>query len=77
MPYEYRKLLPEEQRQAVDERKQRGFPLHQPPHPFRKEGIYLITAANFEHAPIMASPERRTEFQELLLESGRWPNREA
>ena len=67
MPYEYRKLSPEERKQIVDERRQRGFPLHQPPHPFRESGSYLITAANFEHAPIMNSPERRTEFQEILL----------
>jgi putative transposase len=67
MPYEYRKLSPQEREQIVEERKQRGFPLHQPPHPFRESGSYLITAANFEHASIMAMPERRTEFQEILL----------
>jgi len=67
MPYEYRKLPPDEQKQLVDERRQRGFPLHQPPHPFRESGCYLITAANFEHANIMAAPERRTTFQETLL----------
>jgi len=51
----------------VEERRQRGFPLHQPPHPFREAGSYLITAANFEHAAVMSSPERRTAFQEILL----------
>jgi len=68
MPYEYRKLSPKEREEVVEARRQRGFPLHQPPHPFREAGSYLITAANFEHAPIMAAPERRTEFQEILLE---------
>ncbi len=67
MPYEYRKLSPKEREEIVEDRKRRGFPLHQPPHPFREAGSYLITAANFEHAPIMAAPERRTEFQEILL----------
>lgn len=67
MPYKYRKLSPEEREQIVEERKQRGFPLHQPPHPFREAGSYLITAANFEHATIMASPERRASIQEILL----------
>jgi putative transposase len=67
MPYEYRKLSPKEKIQIVEERRQRGFPLHQPPHPFRETGCYLITAANFEHANIMAAPDRRTAFQEILL----------
>ncbi|MGB7874578.1 MAG: transposase [Anaerolineales bacterium] len=67
MPYEYRKLSPKEQIQIVEERRQRGFPLHQPPHPFRETGCYLITAANFEHQAIMVSPERRSSFQEILL----------
>jgi putative transposase len=67
MPYEYRKLSPEDRRKVVEERKRRGFPLHQPPHPFRDAGWYLITAANYEHQPIMDSSERRTEFEGLLL----------
>jgi hypothetical protein len=67
MPYEYRKLSQKEREEIVEDRKRRGFPLHQPPHPFREAGSYLITAANFEHVPIMETPERRTEFQEILL----------
>jgi putative transposase len=67
MPYEYRKLSAEERERIVEERKRRGYPLHQPPHPFRESGCYLITAANFEHVNIMAEPVRRTSFQEMLL----------
>lgn len=67
MPYEYRKLSQKERESIVEARKQRGYPLHAPPHPFREGGTYLITAANFEHKAIMAHPERRTEFQEVLL----------
>jgi len=67
MPYEYRKLSLSERDQLVEFRRQQGYPLHSPPHPFREAGTYLITAANFEHAPIMAFPERRTEFQVILL----------
>jgi putative transposase len=56
------------EREAIVEfRKQRGYPPHAPPHPYREKGTYLITAANFEHEEIMISPERRTEFQEILL----------
>jgi putative transposase len=67
MPYEYRKLTPKERKEVVESRQQRGYPLHAPPHPYRENGTYLITAANFEHQEIMTSSERRTEFQELLL----------
>ena len=67
MPYEYRKLSQTERQEVVEIRKQRGFPLHAPPHPFRDEGTFLITAANFEHKMVMTAPERKTEFQEILL----------
>ena len=67
MPYEYRKLSPKEREEIVEFRKQQGYPLHAPPHPFREKGTYLLTAANFEHKAVMLSPERRTEFQEFLL----------
>ncbi len=67
MLYEYRKLTPEEQAAVVEARRQHGFPLHSPPHPFRESGTYLLTAANFEHTHIMSTPERRTGFQSRLL----------
>jgi putative transposase len=67
MPYEFRKLTSREREEIIRSRRERGYPLHAPPHPFREAGFYLITAANFEHAPIMVSPERRTEFEILLL----------
>jgi putative transposase len=71
MPYEYRKLSSHEREEIIRYRKERGYPLHAPPHPLREAGYYLITAANFEHAPVMASPQRRTEFEVLLLETMR------
>ncbi len=67
MTYDCRKLSSEQQKAVVEDRRRRGLPLHQPPHPFRESGSYLITAANFEHVPIMETPERRTEFQGILL----------
>jgi putative transposase len=62
MPYEYRKLSPEEREEIVNDRWIHGYP-------FRGAGAYLITAANFEHRPVMNSPERRTEFEICLLNS--------
>jgi len=69
MPYEYRKLSPKEREEIVLFRSEKGYPLHAPPHPFRDAGAYLISAANFEHKPIMGSPKRRTEFENQLLNS--------
>ncbi len=50
-------------------RRARGYPLHAPPHPFKGEGYFLITAANYEHAPIMHTPQRRTEFELALIQT--------
>ncbi len=69
MPYEYRDMTPEERAAVVEERRQRGYPLHAPPHPYRKAGWYFITATNFEHAHNIEPAERRTTFEEQLLES--------
>jgi len=69
MPYEYRKLSPKEREEIVNYRREHGYPLHAPPHPFRNAGTYLISAANFEHRSIMCSPERRTEFEIRMLNS--------
>jgi putative transposase len=71
MLYEYRKITLREQEEIVRYRRERGYPLHAPPHPFREAGYYLITAANFEHAPVMDFAGRRTEFEILLLEAMR------
>jgi putative transposase len=69
MPYEYRKLTAREREEIVQYRREKGYPLHAPPHPFRGAGYYLITAANFEHISVMGPINRRTEFEILLLEA--------
>lgn len=69
MPYEYRKLTPLERDEILKQRRQRGYPLHGPPHPFRDSGCYLITAATYQHIPIIHTPERRSSFESLLLDS--------
>jgi putative transposase len=66
MPYDYRTLTPDERDEVLRMRRKCGYPLHAPPHPFREAGRYLLTAANFEHAHIMASLDRRTEFEQRL-----------
>ncbi len=67
MTYDYRKLSQQEQEEIVRRRRELGYPLHAPPHPYREAGYYLITAANFEHTPIMATSNRRTEFETNLI----------
>jgi putative transposase len=67
MPYEYRKLTPNQREEVVAQRQAMGYPLHAPPHPFHEAGYYMLTAANYEHVRVMNSPERRTEFQHRLL----------
>jgi hypothetical protein len=54
MPYDYRRMTPEEREEVVAHRHELGYSLHQPPHPFRDAGHYFITAANYEHASIMS-----------------------
>src|SRR3990172_4810474 len=67
MSYKYRTLTPRQREEVVAQRKAIGYPLYAPPHPFRNEGYYMLTAANYEHTHVMVSPERRTEFQKRLL----------
>ncbi|KAF0107561.1 MAG: transposase [Anaerolineaceae bacterium] len=67
MPYDYRRLSPQEREEIVRLRRERDYPLHAPPHPYREAGYYLLTAANFEHVPVMAAPDRRSEFESGLI----------
>jgi putative transposase len=67
--YDYRKMTLEEQREIVLARRAEGHPFHSPPHMIRAPGYFLITAACYEHASILSSPQRRTEFEARLLSS--------
>jgi putative transposase len=67
MPHEYRKLSDEQRQALVQQRRSQGFPLHGPPHPYQGPGRYLLTGTNFDHAPLMAAPERRSEIEAKLL----------
>ncbi len=50
--YDYRKMTVEERQRVLKERRALGFPLHSPPHFHGMSGMYLITAACYEHQPI-------------------------
>jgi putative transposase len=65
--YEYRRLSEDERHALVAERLARGFPPHRPPHPDQGPDYYLLTAAIYEHAPIIDPAARRDQFQDELL----------
>ena len=67
MPYEYRQMDAKEKEAAVAFRRKRGYPFHAPPHPYREAGWYLLSATNFEHRPVMRTPDRREGFETRLL----------
>jgi len=62
-------MAPEERAAIVASRRERGYPLHAPPHPYREAGWYFLSATNYEHTPIMHAPDRRDEFETRLLDA--------
>ena len=68
--YEWRKMTPEQRKEALALRKARRQPWHSPPHwDVAGEHKYIISAACFEHAPIIGfSPERMAGCEGALLE---------
>ena len=71
--YNYRQLTGEERSQVVEDRRRRHLPWHSPPHiEVLGEVSYLVTAACYEHLPIVGlSLERMSECEEGLLETCR------
>ena len=67
--YDYRKLTAEQKREVVEARRRQHSPWHSPPHR-EVEGncFYLVTAACYEHRPIInQTPERMSECEESVL----------
>ncbi|SKB15415.1 conserved hypothetical protein [Planktothrix sp. PCC 11201] len=64
--YEYRKLNPEQRQKLIEERLQKGYPRHSPPHLIENQPFYLLTAACYEHQHRLHTVARRQPlFQEL------------
>ena len=51
--YEWRKLNKEEQKELLEYRKANKKPWHTPPHIQGNKSYFLITAACYEHKPMM------------------------
>lgn len=68
--YRWRELSSEQRTAVLAERQSRRVPWHGPPHYESGDGLYLITAACYVHAPIIGqSPARMSEFESSLLEA--------
>ncbi len=73
--YDYRKLTKKQQEEIVGYRQQQQRPLHSPPHwEYKGQHQFLVTAACYEHAPIIgASFVRMTDCEtELLAVCAAW-----
>jgi putative transposase len=66
--YEYRQADPKGRLAMIVERQAHCWPWHAPPHFNDEENVYLLTAACFEHNPIMGHENRRHEMMMALIE---------
>ena len=68
--YRWRQWTPEERKAILTERVQRKHPPHSPSHiQSEHTSIYLITAACFEHAPVIGKRDQRlADFSSSLCE---------
>ena len=68
--YEWRKMTPQQRHEAFEYRRRCRLPWHGPPHPKSNLTTYHISAACYEHKPIIGkSPTRMADFEAQLLES--------
>jgi putative transposase len=66
--YRWRQMTPDQRQQALRNRQQHRRPWHGPPHYTSDSQVYLLTAACYEHRPIIgARPERLAGFEADLL----------
>src|SRR5688572_18102940 len=66
--YRWRKMTPRQRKEALEHRRRNRFPWHSPPHYVGQSGVYLITAACFEHRPIIGeTKERMGAFETELV----------
>jgi putative transposase len=66
--YQYRHLSDAQKAEVRHQRILRGTPLHAPPHYPDGKKNYILTAACYEHQPILQRENRRREFQARLVD---------
>ena len=68
--YRWRQLTPEQRAAVLDERKRLQRPWHSPPHYASDTGLYMMTAACYEHRHVIgSSPARMADFEMRLLDA--------
>jgi putative transposase len=69
--YEWRKMTEEERAETLRERRHRKLPWHRPPHwEYVGPTTFIVSAACFEHSPIIGfSSQRIADFEAELLEA--------
>jgi putative transposase len=68
--YLWRQWTPEQREEALGHRQRNHLPWHGPPHYENDEGLYMITAACYEHKPVIGfSMSRIAAFECELLQS--------
>jgi len=68
--YRSRRMSSAQRKEALEHRRRHRLPWHGPPHYESAEALYLITAACYEHQPVIGlSSSRMAEFERELLES--------
>ena len=67
--YRWRKMTASQREEVFEYRRRRRVPWHSPPHYVDEPGLYMITAACFEHRPIIGyTPKRMAEFEQALID---------
>ena len=66
--HEYRRMTSDERARMLAARKSLGRPWHAPPHFGQTRGVYMISAACYEHRPIMAVDARRAEWEGAIID---------
>jgi putative transposase len=66
--YEYREMTEAERAKVLAGRKLHLRPWHAPPHFDQTQGVYLISAACYEHRSILATEIRRTEWETAIVD---------
>jgi putative transposase len=67
--YRWRRMTPEQRQEALEYRQRHRLPWHGPPHYQDESEVYLITAACYEHKPVIGlTAERMAGFEAALLQ---------
>ena len=70
--YLWKRMTPEQRKEALAHRQRHGLPWHGPPHYEHEAEVYLVSAACYEHKPIIGlSRARMAEFEGELLRTAR------